>query len=161
MNPPPLYSLLFGHILLLCALVPACLSGFSQNLLTNMENRTIIACGSQFGLMVRHDGTVWGWGGDSHGQLAGLYNSPDGGWIDYPRRIPAILGAVSVAAGSRHSHVLKWDGSVWSFGANEDGQLGLGDTLDRHTPRQIPNLTARDIDAGFKFSVAILPNGAA
>ncbi|HYG23704.1 MAG TPA: DUF6531 domain-containing protein, partial [Verrucomicrobiae bacterium] len=159
MNPPPLYSLLFGHILLLCALVPACLSGFSQNLLTNMENRTIIACGSQFGLMVRHDGTVWGWGGDSHGQLAGLYNSPDGGWIDYPRRIPAILGAVSVAAGSRHSHVLKWDGSVWSFGANEDGQLGLGDTLDRHTPRQIPNLTARDIDAGFKFSVAILPNG--
>jgi alpha-tubulin suppressor-like RCC1 family protein len=40
----------------------------------------------------------------------------------------------SVAAGSAHSLALGWDGRVYSWGSNDSGQLGHGDTLHRPSP---------------------------
>src|SRR6266404_6286996 len=115
----------------------------AQNPLTNLNNNSIVACGGKHGLIIRSDGTVWGWGNDNSGQLA---DAPYGsapqpyGWAWDPVHIPGILGAVSVAAGQNHSLVLKWDGSLLAFGDNSHGQLGLGDKVNRHTPTAIPNL---------------------
>ena len=46
---------------------------------------------------------------------------------------------VSVAAGSAHSLALKRDGSLWGWGSNYNGQLGLGDAEDRRRPTRIPS----------------------
>jgi alpha-tubulin suppressor-like RCC1 family protein len=43
---------------------------------------------------------------------------------------------------------LKADGSLWSWGDNYDGQLGLGDTSNRNSPRQVP---------GFNRRAAVIP----
>ena len=39
------------------------------------------------------------------------------------------------------NHGVRTDGSLWSWGRNNYGQLGLGDTIDRSTPTQISNET--------------------
>jgi len=39
---------------------------------------------------------------------------------------------VYVACGTLHTVIIKDNGSVWGTGYNGDGQLGLGDTNDRH-----------------------------
>ena len=43
----------------------------------------------------------------------------------------------AVACGDYHSLAVKADGSLWSWGANSFGQLGLGDTDARTTPARV------------------------
>lgn len=44
---------------------------------------------------------------------------------------------VQLGAGIGFSAILKEDGTVWTFGINDKGQLGLSDTLDRSQPTRI------------------------
>jgi hypothetical protein len=44
----------------------------------------------------------------------------------------------TVVCGVNHTLALKQDNSLWSWGWNNHGQLGLGDNLDRYAPVQIP-----------------------
>jgi alpha-tubulin suppressor-like RCC1 family protein len=56
-----------------------------------------------------------------------------------PRMINALQGMhiVSVAAGADHSLALNRFGTVFSFGENRCGQLGLGNTDNQHTPHAL------------------------
>jgi alpha-tubulin suppressor-like RCC1 family protein len=53
-------------------------------------------------------------------------------------------GVTAIAAGYRHSLLLKSDGSLWATGWNNHGQLGDGTTTDKHVPTLIlaSNVTA-------------------
>jgi alpha-tubulin suppressor-like RCC1 family protein len=45
-------------------------------------------------------------------------------------------------------------------GGNQDGQLGLGGTKDRHTPTQVPGLgRVKAIAAGEAYSLALTESG--
>ncbi|HEX9884496.1 MAG TPA: hypothetical protein VGA79_11065, partial [Desulfobaccales bacterium] len=44
----------------------------------------------------------------------------------------------AVVAGYEHSLALKADGSLWAWGNNGNGQLGVADTRDRKTPTRVP-----------------------
>ncbi|ACL02952.1 regulator of chromosome condensation RCC1 [Desulfatibacillum aliphaticivorans] len=66
-----------------------------------------------------------------------------------------------LAAGLEHSLALKQDGTVWAWGANGAGQLGLGDNLDRSGPEQVmvvSNIVS--LAAGKYFSLALASDGA-
>ena len=53
-----------------------------------------------------------------------------------------------------HTLALKNDGTVYSFGDNNYGQLGLGDNNDRLLPVQIPNINnIIQICAGNRFII--------
>ena len=56
-------------------------------------------------------------------------------WFE-ARVMTSLEGAavVDLACGARHTLLLTNRGDVFAFGCNWDGQLGLGDTTDRHTP---------------------------
>ena len=43
----------------------------------------------------------------------------------------------AVSAGGAHTLATKPDGSLWAWGYNAYGQLGLGDTTDRWTPTEV------------------------
>jgi alpha-tubulin suppressor-like RCC1 family protein len=47
-----------------------------------------------------------------------------------------ILGSIA-----RHNAIIADNGTVWTFGENSEGQLGLNDTVDRNIPVQIAGIT--------------------
>ena len=50
---------------------------------------------------------------------------------------PASAAQPMIAAGAGHTLALKSDGALWAWGYNNHGELGLGDTTDRHSPVQV------------------------
>ncbi len=71
---------------------------------------------------IKTDGTLWGWGNNTYGQLG------DGTNID--KNIPTQIGTgtnwQSVCAGAYLSVGIKTDGTLWTWGSNGNGQLGTG-----------------------------------
>jgi alpha-tubulin suppressor-like RCC1 family protein len=78
---------------------------------------------------------LYAWGGNEWGMLGNGTSGPSAG-SSAPIRIGADLWR-SVAAGYGHSLGVKSDGSLWAWGLNDSGQLGLGDTTTRTTPTRV------------------------
>jgi alpha-tubulin suppressor-like RCC1 family protein len=104
---------------------------------------------------------------DAAGRLLSCGRSPavghDDGHFSFFLSTPvAAMAEVlvrSVAAGS-HSLALGWDGRVYSWGKNENGQLGHGDTLDRLSPVLVEGLEGvRGVAAGDEYSLAVAQSG--
>ena len=127
--------------------------------LRTLTSVVAIAAGARFGLAVRSDGTVWAWGRNQAGQL-GLGTS-DHRIHALPRPVPGLGGVTAVAAGDTHSLALRQDGTVWAWGANDDGQLGARPSdQPRATPAAVPTLRhIVAVAAGAGFSVAIKDDG--
>jgi alpha-tubulin suppressor-like RCC1 family protein len=95
---------------------------------------TAIAAGGEFSLVVK-DGGVWTWGRNLNGELG------DGTKTQRfaPMQIdPTDLHDITAIAVKHYSsYALSADGSLWVWGANGYGQLGLGDTGDRVSPTHL------------------------
>jgi uncharacterized repeat protein (TIGR01451 family) len=89
-----------------------------------VSNATAIAAGSNFGLALKGDGTVWGWGDNTFGQL-GNGDVPAAPKVA-PVQVKGLTNVTAIAAGSAHGLALKSDGSLWAWGSNGGGQLGVG-----------------------------------
>ena len=103
----------------------------------NLRDVTYVAAGHMFSMVIRSDGTVWGWGGNHTGQLG------DGTTTDrhYPMQVQNLTNVKAVAAGGRHpwmggAHTLAIlnHGALRTWGGNEAGQLGDGTITNQHTP---------------------------
>ena len=127
-----------------------------------LANATAIAAGDGHSLALLADGTVWQWGAD----LAGQRTCQPPGWsTSFPCSPgPAPVGGLpvvtAVAAGGGHNLALDQDGSVWAWGRNGSGQLGLSTATDQPAPTRIPNFaTATAIAAGRHHSLALDTSG--
>ncbi|WP_028048162.1 putative Ig domain-containing protein [Cellulomonas sp. URHD0024] len=113
-----------------------------------------IDSGGRHTLGLAQDGTVYAWGKNDLGQLGTGTNAD----TTLPVRVglPAGLRFKAVAAGLSFSMALAEDGTVWSWGADESGQLGLGSIGPAvSSPQMIPQLTGvTQITAGDQFAVA-------
>src|SRR5262249_12326534 len=89
----------------------------------NLPGASAIAVGSQHSLALAPDGTVWAWGDNTYSQL-GIGVS--GGSSTTPVQVANLSGVVAVGDGSVWSEVLRADGTVWTWGRNQSGQLGQG-----------------------------------
>ncbi|HKG02145.1 MAG TPA: choice-of-anchor D domain-containing protein [Conexibacter sp.] len=96
------------------------------------------------------------WGANDSGQLG------DGTLVAErltPAPLSSIHSVVALADGGLHSLALRSDGSVWSWGANDAGQLGDLDGA-RDTPAAVPGVgDATAVAAGFAFSLALRSDG--
>jgi len=126
------------------------------------SNWAFAVAGGSVSFAIRTDGTLWAWGRNSAGQL-GIGNttsqsSPvqvgvDNHWASVAAAAPN-LGISSFAIG------LKTDGTLWSWGNNGNGQLGIGTTTSQTVPVQV----GTDADwvtmaAGSNYVMAIKTNG--
>jgi alpha-tubulin suppressor-like RCC1 family protein len=124
-----------------------------------LTNMTGIATGLSHNLVVREGGAVYTWGHNNEGQL-GLGDHGAGTHRLVPTEVQGVNGVVNVAAGFHHSFALSRDGTAMACGMNDHGQLGLGDTDDRHTFTVMPSLRGVvDIDAGCQHSIAVTCEG--
>jgi alpha-tubulin suppressor-like RCC1 family protein len=92
-----------------------------------------VAVGSSHTVTLKRDGTIWVWGYNLVGQL-GLGDSGD----VTQRLIPTQLGNqtdwITLGAGGMHSLAIKTNGTLWAWGYNGSGELGLGDKIDKNIP---------------------------
>jgi hypothetical protein len=51
--------------------------------------------------------------------------------------IKALPNQEKVSVGRQHSLALKRDGTVWAWGENSSGQLGINNTINQHIPIQV------------------------
>ena len=64
----------------------------------------------------------------------------------------------TISAGSSHTAVIKTDGSLWTWGNNDYGQLGDGTTEDRYTPVKIMDDIAA-VSVGYDHTTVIKADG--
>jgi alpha-tubulin suppressor-like RCC1 family protein len=77
-------------------------------------------------------------------------------------QVSGLTGVVAIArsAGEFHSLALKGDGTVWTWGWNNAGQLGDGTTVDSNVPVQVSTLTnVLAISGGAEHSIALKNDG--
>jgi len=117
-----------------------------------------IAAAELHSLVVLENGDVYAFGENFHGQL-GLGDTDDRLW---PQKVPDLPGpARAVAGGMGHSLFLLQSGEVYACGLNASGQLGQGDTDNRHTVVKVLGLPGRAIAvaAGELDSLVLLEDG--
>ncbi|MBF0371221.1 MAG: RCC1 repeat- and reductase domain-containing protein [Magnetococcales bacterium] len=127
--------------------------------IAELEDMIAVAAGNTHSLAVKSDGTVWAWGSNVKGQL-GNGEAGDGLQESTPVEVPGLTDVVAVGAGYEFSVALKGDGTVWSWGYNNYGQLGNGTTDDSTTPVQVLDLTqVRSLSLGGAHVVSLKTDG--
>lgn len=112
-----------------------------------------IAAGAQHSLAVRTDGSLWAFGSNSHGQLGtgSMANATTPTRVD-----PTVNTWRRLSAGTRHSLATRTDGTLWATGSNDDGQLGLGNTVSVTSMTRVGTLTGWDTaSAGATHSLGL------
>ncbi len=124
-----------------------------------------VSAGGNFTLALKKDGTVWAWGTNSEGQLG---DGKDSYTPDYslreesPFQVVNLDQVVAVDAGWHHGVALRADGTVWTWGFNQLGELGWGtaDTEQHPVPAQVPGLSGvKTLGGGFSKSMVQTGDG--
>ena len=123
-----------------------------------VANRTM-AIGSYHALYIGSDGRLWAWGSNFNGELGNgaLYATGSSN----PGQVGVDADWKSVAAGQKFSLAIKGDGTLWGFGLNGNGQLGVPSVYFSTSPIQVglkrSNWTA--VSAGVMHAAALAGDG--
>jgi len=121
-----------------------------------------VSCGGNHTAAIKTDGTLWTWGWNQYGDL-GINNTAQ-------RSIPVTTFAggnnwkqVSAGqSGNGHTAAIKTDGSLWVWGYNAEGQLGINITNSRNS---IPVTTFaggnnwKQVSCGLDYTAAVKTDG--
>lgn len=103
-------------------------------------------------------GSLYTWGSNSMGEIG------DGTTVR--KVIPTLIPTgtaykwASVGCGAYHTMAVQTDGTLWAWGYNINGQLGLGDSTNRNVPVQVGTLTTwKYVKGGALHTVALKTDG--
>jgi alpha-tubulin suppressor-like RCC1 family protein len=111
-------------------------------------------------IAIKSNGTLWGWGLNQSGQAGSYLYANMNGYTMIPYQIGIDADWNSITTGNKHSMAIKNNGTLWGWGRNEDGQLGIGNYLNKDQPVQVG--TDNDwvsVSAGDAHTIAIKQNG--
>jgi alpha-tubulin suppressor-like RCC1 family protein len=128
----------------------------NQNLPTQVgtaNDWATVSAGNVHSLAVKTNGTLWSWGNGQFGQLGnGVFNSA----TPNVTQVGTATDWLTVSAGNRFSLAIKTTGTLWSWGWNNVGQLGINNVIDQNLPVQVGTASNWvEIDAGNQHSLAI------
>ena len=100
------------------------------------------------------DGTLWTWGANPSGAL-GLNNTTA---TVSPQQVPGTtwtLDQRAFASADRRTYAIKTDGTLWVWGNNNNGGLGLNQAIPvkYSSPVQIPGTTWKTVSASYDYTV--------
>ena len=90
-----------------------------------------VSCGGSYTAAIKTDGSLWIWGSGTSGQLG------NNAATDRSTPVTTFAGGndwKSVTCGSSHTAAIKTDGSLWVWGSNSNGKLGINNTANRSIP---------------------------
>lgn len=122
--------------------------------LTNWKQ---VAGGQTHSIAIKTDGTLWTWGRNNAGQL-GLNDTSD-------RSSPTQVGVLTnwkqaSGGGQEDTLAIQTDGTLWAWGRNDAGQLGLGNTTYYSAPMKVGALTTwKQVSIYYYWSSAIQTDG--
>ena len=121
-----------------------------------VTNWDSVSAGPSHTMAIRKDGTLWGWGNNQHGQI--------GDGTTFERRSPVRIGMTvtnwtSVSAGERHTAAVRANGTLWTWGQNDRGQLGNSmwpSIFLQSSPLQVTMMMTgwRSVSAGADYTTA-------
>ncbi len=130
---------------------------------TGLAGVVKISAGGAFELALRSDGTVWAWGSNAFGLLG---NGTTGDYSAVPVKVASLDNVTDIAAGFDAVAVTRTNGisvakTVWTWGANDRGELGDGTLTDRSTPVRVTGLPKyiAGVSAGFGFTAVLGTDG--
>lgn len=122
-----------------------------------------VAASDAFALFLKADGSLWGWGDNSSGQL-GL-----GTTVSQPEPVKILDNVIHMSAGGGFSLAVKADHALYGWGANTFFQLSIGDpssaVIGRPSPTDYiytPTLITTDVanvSAGLYHSLVLKTDG--
>ena len=128
---------------------------------TNINNDVKqVACGCDFTVILKNDGSIWSCGYNSAGQLGLGNNTTRKTFTQVTTNINNDVKQISF--GYNHTFILKNDGSIWGCGYNGSGQLGLGDTTNRKTFTKVTtniNNDVKQIACGVEYTFILKNDG--
>jgi alpha-tubulin suppressor-like RCC1 family protein len=107
---------------------------------------------------IKQDGTLWTWGNNVCGQLGDCSVGPR---LSPVREITSSSTWCRVSAGGGHTAALKTDGTLWSWGDNGFGQLGIGVGGAQSAPvrEATASTTWCQVAAGFRHTAGVKTDG--
>lgn len=106
---------------------------------------------------IKTDGTLWVWGSNFQSGSAGLGTYDDLGYFT-PRQVGTDANWAKVSAGSGFTAAVKTDGTLWTWGENQGGKLGVtnpDNSYKTNVPIQVGtetnwfNIFAQNISSAF------------
>ena len=98
-----------------------------------------IAGGFSHSLALQENGQVLAWGSNNLGQVGNIdiatADSPV--YVNGPADKTDLSEIIAIASGMYHSVALRSDGTVWTWGGNNKGQLGNNSTQTQYRPVQV------------------------
>jgi alpha-tubulin suppressor-like RCC1 family protein len=122
-----------------------------------------ISCGESHSAAIKTDGTLWTWGLNSYGQLGNNLGT-GAGTANRSTPVTTFAGGTNwkqVSCGRLFTTAIKTDGTLWTWGRNQFGQLGTNNSVDRSTP--VTTFTGgnnwKQISGGFNHTAAVKTDG--
>ena len=112
-------------------------------------------------MAIKQDGSLWAWGYNAGGMFGdGTSSDRYSPLQTTPIKIGTDTDWMMIATGGSHTAALKRDGSLWTWGTNQVGQLGDGTTINRYNPAQIGTYIGwKYVSVGSGTTLAIKEDG--
>jgi alpha-tubulin suppressor-like RCC1 family protein len=117
-----------------------------------------VFCGGYHTAAIKMDGTLWMWGRNTEGEL-GTNNT-----TSYSIPVQTVSAGTNwkqVACGQFHTGAIKTDGTLWMWGNNSSGELGVNNVTARSSPVQTVSggTNWKQVDCGYSHTGAIKTDG--
>jgi alpha-tubulin suppressor-like RCC1 family protein len=122
--------------------------------LTNWKKAVGTGIGSA--VAVKTDGTLWGWGFNSRGEIGNNTATT----VNSPVQIGTDTDWSDVSGQNNVTMALKSDGSLYLYGENDNGQIGDNTIINRSSPVQLGSGTDWNlISSGGSHALAVKTDG--
>jgi alpha-tubulin suppressor-like RCC1 family protein len=123
-----------------------------------LTNVVAISAGTETSLALLSNGTAMAWGDNLSGELGNGSTEP---MSTVPVPVHGLTHLVAVIAGENFNFAIRDDGTVWAWGDNSAGELGIGSSVpSSDVPVQVKGLSGvKAVASGTEHALAVLSNG--